>query len=577
MYMSEGKNKKMNVKQISERLNKENVKKGFEYIRRNGVSRFWTLAKAKAFPAGKSYKEWYEEHCPAKEELMRQREVEFSVQPLISIVVPTYQTPIPFLKDMIDSVRKQSYEKWELCIADGSLNGDENDTKVIRVREELNRYSMEDKRIKVVYLEENQGIAENTNQALALATGEYIGLFDHDDMLTPDALYEIVKAINDYDYDVLYTDEDKISEDSHDYKKPVFKPDYSPELLCANNYITHFFVAKKSIVDRLGGFRKEYDGSQDYDFIFRCVELAKKVGHVSKVLYHWRMHGGSVAGDPTSKMYAYDAGKKAIQSHYERVGIQANVKHMERLGLYHTEYKMIKQPLISVIVYGEDDEKKKRCSEWFKRKDYSNLEILASAGINVEEINTLAEKARGSYLFFVSENLESVERDALQQMAGVLQIQNVGAVSGKVIGRKHTVEDVGVVFRTNGDLCKANYGIGDCDYGDMFRAKVMSNYSILSLNCFMTHKNTFEELGRFNKHFSLSFAAADYCLKLRMHGKRCVMQASTVWESKDSMKTGIINDEERERFYKEWQEVLRMGDSYYNSNYAKQGALYILE
>lgn len=575
--MSEGKNKKMNVKQISERLNKENVKKGFEYIRRNGVSRFWTLAKAKAFPAGKSYKEWYEEHCPIKEELMRQREVEFSVQPLISIVVPTYQTPIPFLKDMIDSVRKQSYEKWELCIADGSLNGDENDTKVIRVREELNRYSMEDKRIKVVYLEENQGIAENTNQALALATGEYIGLFDHDDMLTPDALYEIVKAINDYDYDVLYTDEDKISEDSHDYKKPVFKPDYSPELLCANNYITHFFVAKKSIVDRLGGFRKEYDGSQDYDFIFRCVELAKKVGHVSKVLYHWRMHGGSVAGDPTSKMYAYDAGKKAIQSHYERVGIQANVEHMERLGLYHTEYKMIKQPLISVIIYGEDDEKKKRCSEWFKRKDYSNLEILASAGINVEEINALAEKARGSYLFFVSENLESVERDALQQMAGVLQIQNVGAVSGKVIGRKHTVEDVGVVFRTNGDLCKANYGIGDCDYGDMFRAKVMSNYSILSLNCFMTHKNTFEELGRFNKHFSLSFAAADYCLKLRMHGKRCVMQASTVWESKGSMKTGMINDEERERFYEEWQEVLRMGDSYYNSNYAKQGALYILE
>lgn len=567
----------MNVKQISERLNKENVKKGFEYIRRNGVSRFWTLAKAKAFPAGKSYKEWYEEHCPTKEELMRQSEVEFSVQPLISIVVPTYQTPIPFLKDMIDSVRKQSYEKWELCIADGSLNGDENDTKVIRVREELNRYSMEDKRIKVVYLEENQGIAENTNQALALATGEYIGLFDHDDMLTPDALYEIVKAINDYDYDVLYTDEDKISEDSHDYKKPVFKPDYSPELLCANNYITHFFVAKKSIVDRLGGFRKEYDGSQDYDFIFRCVELAKKVGHVSKVLYHWRMHGGSVAGDPTSKMYAYDAGKKAIQSHYERVGIQANVEHMERLGLYHTEYKMIKQPLISVIIYGEDDEKKKRCSEWFKRKDYSNLEILASAGINVEEINALAEKARGSYLFFVSENLESVERDALQQMAGVLQIQNVGAVSGKVIGRKHTVEDVGVVFRTNGDLCKANYGIGDCDYGDMFRAKVMSNYSILSLNCFMTHKNTFEELGRFNKHFSLSFAAADYCLKLRMHGKRCVMQASTVWESKGSMKTGMINDEERERFYEEWQEVLRMGDSYYNSNYAKQGALYILE
>lgn len=567
----------MNVKQISDKLNKDNVKKGFAYIRKNGAGRFFALAKAKAFPAGKSYKEWYEEHRPTKEELMRQREVEFDVQPLISIVVPTYRTPIPFLKDMIDSVRVQSYEKWELCIADGSVVENETDTKAIRVREELNRYSREDKRIKVVYLEENFGIAENTNQALALATGDYVGLFDHDDMLTPDALYEIVKAINEHSYDVLYTDEDKISEDSHDYKKPVFKPDYSPELLCSNNYITHFFLAEKTIVDQVGGFREEYDGSQDYDFIFRCIELAKKVGHISKVLYHWRMHSSSVAGDPSSKMYAYDAGKKAIQSHYERAGVRADVEHMERLGLYYTEYKMSEQPLISAIIYGTNDEKKKKCAERLKGQAYSNLEILICDGMDSEQMNNFAQKARGIYLFFVSEGLESADKNALVQMAGVLQVQNVGAVSGKVITQKQTVEDAGIIFRPDGNLCKANCGIGDCDYGDMFRAKVMSNYSILSLDCFMTSKGLFEELGGFAEHFSLEFAVADYCLKLGLQGKRCVMQASTTWKSEDEMKNSIINDKERERFYKEWQEVLRMGDPYYNTNYAKQGALYILE
>ena len=196
---------------------------------------------------------------------------------------------------MIDSVRKQSYEKWELCIADGSLNGDENDTKVIRVREELNRYSMEDKRIKVVYLEENQGIAENTNQALALATGEYIGLFDHDDMLTPDALYEIVKAINDQDADVIYTDEDKVSMDGQHYFDPHFKSDFNLFRFRDNNYICHIFAVKRQVAEQAGYFRKEFDGSQDFDFIFRCCEKAEKIVHIPKVLYHWRCHMDSTA------------------------------------------------------------------------------------------------------------------------------------------------------------------------------------------------------------------------------------------------------------------------------------------
>ena len=211
---------------------------------------------------GKPYKEWFEEQKPDKEELMRQRKTDFEYQPKISIVVPTYKTPIHFLREMIDSVRVQTYRNWELCIADGS-EGD------LAVERELKKYSEMDSRIVYRILDKNEGISGNTNQALELATGEYVGLFDHDDILAPNALLEVVKALQQKEYDILYTDEDKISGDKKEHNDPNFKPDFSIDLFCSHNYITHFFVVKMNIIRKIGGFRAEYDGSQDYDLMFR--------------------------------------------------------------------------------------------------------------------------------------------------------------------------------------------------------------------------------------------------------------------------------------------------------------------
>ena len=248
---------------------------------------------------GKPYEEWYEENRVTEEELQKQRETVFEKQPLISIVVPTYKTPIHFLREMMDSVVNQSYSNWELCIADGS-EGD------VEVEQELERYHQQDSRIKYKILEKNLGIAGNTNEALELAVGDYIGLFDHDDLLTPNALYEVVNALQETEYDILYTDEDKITGDGSKHLDPNFKPDFSMDLFRSNNYITHFFVVKKEIMDKVGGFRSEYDGAQDYDLMFRCIENATQIKHIPMILYHWRVHMNSVAGDPASKMYAYE-------------------------------------------------------------------------------------------------------------------------------------------------------------------------------------------------------------------------------------------------------------------------------
>ena len=293
-------------------------------------------------------------------------------QPKISIVVPTYRTPIVFLREMIDSVRAQTYPNWELCIGDGS----EGDQELV---DTLAEYAAQDERIKYQVLEKNLGIAGNTNGALALATGDYIGLLDHDDVLPPNTLFEVAKALNEDDYDVLYTDEDKVSGDLSEHDDPNFKPDFSPDLLHSHNYITHFFVARKSIVDDIQGFRSEFDGSQDYDFIFRCTERAKKIKHIPKILYHWRIHGNSVAGDPASKMYAYEAGKRAIEEHLKRIGIQgARVEHTSMWGMYHVTYPTAPDPLVSIVIPNKDhiDDLDKCVQSIYATSTYQNFEFI---------------------------------------------------------------------------------------------------------------------------------------------------------------------------------------------------------
>ena len=368
------------AKQLVKCINKKNIEKGINHIRKHGVKGLKEYIVSRVNASAMPYGEWFELNKPTKEELEKQKKVEFEFEPKISIIVPTYKTPINFLREMIDSVVDQTYSNWELCIADGS----EGDAVV---EAELEKYAKQDDRIKYILLEKNEGISGNTNAALELATGEYVGLFDHDDILAPNALYEVVKALQEKEYDILYTDEDKITGDGKEHNDPNFKPDFSMDLFCSHNYITHFFVVKTNIIKEIGGFRPEYDGSQDYDLMFRCIESADSIKHIPMILYHWRIHMNSVAGDPASKMYAYDAGKRAIEDHFKRIGVKAKVEHTGLWGMYHVIYETPGNPLVSIIIPNKDhtDDLDKCVKSIINKSEYKNIEFIIVENNSTED------------------------------------------------------------------------------------------------------------------------------------------------------------------------------------------------
>ena len=276
-------------------------------VKKNGVSNTYykVVEKQVKNQAQKDYEEERLAALPAKEELERQRKILFMKDLTFSIVVPAYETPALYLKQMIESVLGQTFCRVELCIADGSRSD--------AVEKTVSVYASTDSRIKYQRLEEKKGISENTNAALAMPTGDYFGLLDHDDLLERHALYEMRMAIaKNPEADVLYSDEDKVSFDLTHYFEPHFKPDYNPDLLRSNNYICHFLVFKRNLLETVGGFRQEFDGAQDYDLVLRLTEAAKCVVHIPKVLYHWRSHEAATATNPMSKLYAYEAGRKAV-------------------------------------------------------------------------------------------------------------------------------------------------------------------------------------------------------------------------------------------------------------------------
>lgn len=299
--------------QIFKRLTPYNIKKGIRYLKHYGVKGFYARLLERFEEREVEYQEWYEKNKPSEEELARQRKKKWKEPVTISVLVPAYRTPEAFLRQMIESVLNQTYPHLELCIADGS---GEN----ISVEKVVKEYQAKDQRVRYQRLEKNEGIAGNTNAAIRMATGGYLALFDHDDLLAPNALFEVASTIEKDKADVVYTDEDKVTSDLKEHFQPHFKPDFNPDLLCSNNYICHLFVVKRSLALKLGGQDPAYDGAQDYDFIFRCTEEAEKIVHIAKILYHWRVHQASTADNPTSKMYAFDAGKRAIEAHLQRIG-----------------------------------------------------------------------------------------------------------------------------------------------------------------------------------------------------------------------------------------------------------------
>ncbi len=588
------------VKAAYKYVTPEYAKKTIKYIKRNGFSHLREHIFMRVMHSGKSYEEWFEDNKPTTEELRAQKNTIFEESPLISIIVPTYKTPIPYLREMIDSVINQTYANWELCIADGS-EGDR------AVEAELERYSILDSRIKYKILDENLGISGNTNGALELASGEYIGLFDHDDILAPNALFEIVKSLQEKDYDIIYTDEDKVDGEGKTHLDPNFKPDFSIDLFRSHNYITHFFVVRRSIVEEIGGFRKEFDGSQDYDLMFRCIEKADSIKHIPMILYHWRVHMNSVAGDPSSKMYAYEAGKRAIEEHLKRVGIDATVDHVGLWGMYHVKYKIHGNPLVSIVIPNKDhvDDLKKCISSLYNVNQYKNFEIIIiennsedkatfeyyekllneydnikiltwEKGFNYSSINNYGVKeTKGEYLLFLNNDTEVITPDAIEEMLGCCMRDDVGAVGAKLLYGDDTVQHAGVVIGFEGYAGHVNTGISRNDYGYMVRARISCNYSAVTAACMMTKKSLFNDVGGFDEQFVVACNDVDYCLKLRELNKWIVFNAFSEWYHYESKSRGYENTKEKrkrfdgevEKFQKKWKRVLDAGDPFYNKNF----------
>ena len=336
---------------LIKKLSPYTVQKGLRYLKHYGLKEFWIRLHERFEPEEVPYGPWYEAYRPDEETLEKQRKRKFPDGPLISIVVPAYLTPERFLRQMLDSLLAQTYENWELCLANGSPEDPDMQTV-------LKSYAEMDRRIRYQDLKENLGIAENTNAAFAMAKGDFIALLDHDDLLAPNALYEIAAALEEHpEADVIYTDEDKVTTDLSEHFQPHLKPDFNPDLLRSNNYICHFLVVKKTMLEKVGDFNPCYDGAQDYELVLRLTEQTDAIYHIRKILYHWRIHSGSTAGSSLSKDYAYDAGKRALEAYVQRRKIPAEIKEAQGHNSYEVIYEQeVPEPeLINLAEIKEKD------------------------------------------------------------------------------------------------------------------------------------------------------------------------------------------------------------------------------
>ena len=570
-----------------EELRKQNKPKGF-------LSRLF----GKESVAEGGYEAWLARHKVDKRTFRRQKHAAFAQKPLISIVIPLYCTPLPYLKELLESVRRQSYENWQLCLADGSPDD--------KAKEFIEKHYGREKRIVYRKLEENGGISTNTNEAVALAAGEYLMLCDHDDTLEPDALYEIVKAINDTGADVLYTDEDKVSMDGQHYFDPNFKPDFNLFRLRENNYICHIFVVKKSLTDETGLLRSEFDGAQDFDFILRCCEKAQKITHIPKVLYHWRCHMDSTAADPSSKAYAYEAGRKAVREHYQRLGIDAKVEMTERPGWYRSHVKVQGNPLISVIIPNKDhtDDLELCLFSMTRKSTYRNYEILIVENnsekeetfeyykklpdrypkarvltwekeFNYSAINNFAAKeAKGEYLLFLNNDVEILTPDWMEEMLQNCQQENVAAVGAKLYYPDDTIQHAGVVLGLGGIaghiMCRASKE----DPGYFGRMISVQEISAVTAACMMVKKSDFDAVGGLDETFQVAFNDIDLCMKFVAAGKKIVFTPYAELYHYESKSRGLEDtpekqfrfDKEISRFKEKWGTRLEAGDPYYSPN-----------
>lgn len=576
-----------------------NIKKGFAYLKHYGPKEFMIRLKERMEPEEVPYLPWYKKHMAGPEKLAAQKKESAGWGIKISVAVPAYKTKDEFLRAMMDSLLGQSYENWELIIANASPEDG-------RMAETLSEYEKKDSRIRVYVLPENKGISANTNEAVKLASGGFVGLLDHDDLLAPDALYEAARAIKEYGADVVYTDEDKTDETGEDHFAPNFKPDFNIDLLRSNNYITHFFVFKKELFEAAGGFREEFDGAQDHDLIFRCCEKAERIVHVPRVLYHWRTHQASTADNPLSKQYAYESGRRAIEDNLKRSGYpDASVERLKDFGFFRVKYALADEPKVSVLIPTKDNSAVlKRCldSIWNKstyqkyeliliennstedatfayyeelKKDPRIRIVTYEGGFNFSAINNFgASFAEGELLMFLNNDTEIITPSWIEELASNAMRKEVGAVGCKLYYPDHTIQHAGVVIGIGGCAGHAFLGMDGDRSGYLHRASIQMDVSAVTAAAMMMRRNVFEEAGGFNEDLAVAFNDIDLCLRVREKDYLVVYDPFCEILHYESKTRGAENtDEKAARFSREkeylrtrFADVFEKGDPCYNPN-----------
>ncbi|MFW6679543.1 glycosyltransferase family 2 protein [Lacrimispora sp. AGF001] len=584
-------------------MNKQTLQSAMDFLMENGLKAFVIKSRHKlqGIDSDYDYPEWVSLTKTTEEELAQQKEMVFDYMPKLSVVIPAYKTPERFLSAMLDSLLAQTYTNWEVCVADGSPKGE-------GVERVLKRYAMKDERFRYVILGENKGISGNTNAAIEMATGDFIVLADHDDTLAPDALFECVKAINqDPEIDVVYTDEDKLDIDGGELFEPHFKPDFNPDLLTSVNYICHLFVVNHELLLEVGLFKEEFDGAQDYDFILRCTEKARKICHIPKALYHWRCHQDSTASNPESKLYAFEAGARAVKAHYDRLGIP--VKSVEKgidYGIYHTTFEITGDPLVSVIIPNKDHSADlDLCMRsLIEKSTYKNLEFIVVENnsadpatfayyekiqkefefvhvvtwereFNYSAINNFGVTfAKGEYLLFLNNDTELINPESIEEMLGYCQREDVGITGVRLLYSDDTIQHAGVVVGFGGIAGHTFIGLHKAESSYFNQAMCARNYSAVTAACMMSKRSLFDQVGGFSEDLAVAFNDIDYCMKIRSLNKLVVYVPYALFYHYESKSRGLEDTPEKvERFNREirkfsekWPDILRDGDPYYNPN-----------
>ena len=546
------------------------------------------------------YDTWLRIMRVSRQELFAQRKTKFSYAPKFSVVVPLYHTPAKFLKDLVRSMMYQSYANWELCLVNASPED-------VHLTSLLENWAMRDKRIRVIRLEKNLGIAQNTNAGIAASTGEFIAFLDHDDFLEPDALFCYADALNkDKTIDVFYSDEDKTDEYAAHYFYPHFKSDFNIDLLHANNYMCHFLAVRKSLVDTVGGLNEKFDGAQDYDFVLRLTEHTKKIYHCPRILYHWRCSNQSTAASQGNKMYAIHAGKAALNAHYKRLGWNARAQEGAVDGWYQTKFTLKEEPLVSILIPNKDhtDDLDVCLNSFFERADYQNYEFIImennsvlpetfayyekiekehdnvkvvywEAGFNYSAINNFGFKfAKGDYIMLLNNDVELITPDIFQSMLGFCMRPEVGIVGAKLLYNDHTVQHAGVLVGAGGLADHVFKGIHEDDPGYMGRAISSQDVSAVTAACLLVKRSVYEEVGGLEDEFQVAFNDVDFCLKVRKAGYLIVYDADVKLFHYESKSRGMEDTTERFiRFGNEmmllnskWDILSTFVDPYYNPN-----------